>query len=162
MTPFENKQVESVFETYDEKPRMKLLALRELIFDTSNRMDDICLVEETLKWGEPSYLTPQGSTVRIGWKDSDPDNCRLYFHCQTSLVPTFRELYPDLDYEDNRAIRFPINDILNTKQLGNCIELALVYHSVKHLPNLGVKLQPTRSSKPNSFNPEISDLTNPN
>ena len=28
----------------------------------------------------------------------------VYFHCQTDLVETFRELYPELSFSGNRAI----------------------------------------------------------
>ncbi len=148
MTPFTNTQVESVFKNYAEQPRIKLLALRELIFETAKQINDICLIEETLKWGEPSYLTPQGSTIRIGWKASEPDCCKLLFHCQTSLIRTFREIYPELDYEDNRAIRLSIQGTLDTKRLTHCVELALTYHSVKALPLLGTLpgKPPTRHS----------------
>ena len=34
----------------------------------------------------------------------------VYFHCQTNLVETFRELYPELRYEGNRAILLGAED----------------------------------------------------
>jgi hypothetical protein len=64
-------------------------------------------LQETLKWGQPSYLTPQtksGSTVRIDRVKSG-NQVALYFHCQTDLVATFRELYPEeLTCSGNRAV----------------------------------------------------------
>lgn len=150
VTPFTNLQVEAVFQAYPETASHKLLELRELIIQTAKRCEIFQDLEETLKWGEPSYLSPKGSTIRIGWKRQDSAVCNLYFHCQTSLIRTFREIYPELDYEDNRAIRLPLNGVLDRKRLAHCIELALNYHSVKSLPNLGFRQDgaPGRSHAP--------------
>jgi len=60
-----NKDVESVFEKYPESVREKLLKLRKLILDAAEETNGISNIEETLKWGEPSYLTDKGSTVRL-------------------------------------------------------------------------------------------------
>jgi len=49
------------------------------------------------EWGQPSYLHG-GDEKRQHDPDrpvkSAPTNTRVYFHCQTDLVETFRELYP--------------------------------------------------------------------
>jgi hypothetical protein len=52
----------------------------------------------------------------------------VYFHCQTDLVETFRELYPDLRYGDNRSILLDAGEKLPEKALRHCIGLALTYH----------------------------------
>ena len=47
---------------------------------------------ETLKWGQPSYLTQEsgsGSTVRID-RLKKGDGYAIYFHCQSGLVDEFR------------------------------------------------------------------------
>ena len=49
--------------------------------------------EETLKWGEPSYLVKNGSTIRIDWKSKTPDQYAMYFKCTSKLVPVFRSLF---------------------------------------------------------------------
>ena len=84
-----------------------MLALRRLILDTAKATKGVGLVEETLKWGQPSYLTPEtksGSTIRIDQVKAEPGQYAVYFHCQTNLVETFRELYPELRYGGNRSI----------------------------------------------------------
>jgi len=87
--------------------RNKLLFLRQLILDTAAELDAVGAVEETLKWGEPSYITKSGSTIRIDWKRSNPKQYAMYFHCKTKLVDTFKELYRDqFKFEGNRAIVF--------------------------------------------------------
>lgn len=96
------------------------------------------LREETLKWGEPSYLVKDGSTVRLGWKTSSPDHYAMYFNCNTKLVDTFKELYANLfAFDGNRAIIFHKKDKIAEKPLKHCVKLSLRYHKLKHLPLLG-------------------------
>ena len=114
------------------------MRLRELIFDVAEGNPDIGDLQETLKWGEPSYLADEGSTVRIGWKESRPEYYAIYFNCNTKLVDTFREVYSDLfNFEGNRAIVFHKEDKVPTRALEHCILLSLQYHKIKHLPLLG-------------------------
>jgi hypothetical protein len=71
-----NQDVATVFKAYPEKARTKLMFLRQLILDTASSIRGVGEIEETLKWGEPSYLTPKsksGSTLRIDWKESQED-----------------------------------------------------------------------------------------
>ncbi len=75
MTPFQDADVERAFGSYLPKIRRQLLALRELIFRTAALIEGVGEIEESLKWGEPAYLTAKskiGSTIRIGWKESSP------------------------------------------------------------------------------------------
>jgi hypothetical protein len=131
------REVNAVFNTYPAGARKKLKYLRKLILDTALEQG-IDQVEETLKWGEPSYLTKTGSTLRVAWKPSDPDGYAIFFNCQTRLLETFRELYPDeFSYDGKRAIRFKIDEPVSDGPLRHCIALSLTYHQVKHLPLLG-------------------------
>ena len=126
------------FLSYPDDARGKLLHLRELILETATAANDIGSVEETLKWGEPSYVSRIGSTVRIDWKEKAPAQYAMYFHCGTKLVATFRELYRDeLRFEGNRAIILGVDEEVDREVLGHCIVLALRYHKIKHLPMLG-------------------------
>ncbi len=136
--PFSNRKVSEVFHSFPEPIRHKLFDFRELIFQTAAANGEVGGLEETLKWGEPSYLAKGGSSVRLGWKDTTPDQCGIYFHCQTKLVDIFRALYGDLfSFEGNRAILFNINAPIPKEELQHCILLALTYHKRKHLPLLG-------------------------
>lgn len=131
-----NSDVAAVFESYPPKFRRKLLALRRLVLKTAKTTEGVGKVEETLKWGEPAYLTSEsksGSTIRIAWKKSNPKEYAMYFHCQTNLVLTFRELFPDcFRFDGNRAIVFHENDEVPTEQLSFCIATALTYHLTKN------------------------------
>ena len=135
----ENPKVSAVFKKHPVPMQKKLLHLRQLILETAAETEGIDQLEETLKWGEPSYLTISGSTIRINCKKSDPKQYAIYFNCKTRLVETYRELYGDtFSFEDNRAIVFSADDKIPIEELKHCIFLALTYHNRKHLPMLGV------------------------
>jgi len=131
--------VEKVFKEYPDEVYPKMIALRDLIIESVEELEDVTHLEETLKWGEPSYLTKKGSTIRMDWKSEAPTQYAIYFKCTSALVPTFREVYQGLfDFEGNRAIVFQMKDSLPTKELKNCIKAALRYHKVKQLTLLGM------------------------
>jgi hypothetical protein len=129
---FPDPAVEAVFDAYPKPLRTKLLALRRLILDTARTTKGVGVLQETLKWGQPSYLTPEtksGSTIRIDRVKSDASQFAVYFHCQTDLVETFRELYPtELHYGGNRSILLDAQDDIPEPALRHCVALALTYH----------------------------------
>jgi hypothetical protein len=123
--------VDKVFAAYPKPVKAKVLALRRLIFDIAKTTEGVGALEEALKWGQPSYLTTaskSGSTVRIDQVKAEPGRYALYFHCQTNLVETFREIYPELNYSGNRAILIDAADKLPEAALRHCVGLALTYH----------------------------------
>jgi len=131
-----NPKVATVFDNYPEGFPDKLVYLRQLIITTAEEIG-IPELEETLKWGQPSYLAKKGSTIRLGYKKSN-NHYAIYFKCTSKLVPTFKEIYGDtFNYEKNRAIEFRLTDAIPKKALKHCVEMALQYHKVKHLPLLG-------------------------
>ncbi len=137
-TAFQSIQVSEVFDRYPDALADKLLILRELIFEVASEMS-ISDLEEILKWGEPSYVTKNGSTVRLAWRKSSPEQYGMFFNCKTSLIETFREIHHDaFTFEGNRAIIFDVNNQVPVDALKHCIELSLNYKSIKHLPMLGV------------------------
>lgn len=135
MKPIKNAAVARAFAAFPPAMRRKLMALRELIFKTAASTDGVGTIEETLKWGEPAYVTSQtrsGSTIRLGWKKSNPTRCAMYFHCQSNLVATFRARFPSaLTFEGNRSIVFDENDLLPIESLSSCVAAALTYHRTK-------------------------------
>ena len=123
--------VDAVFSAYPAPVKARLLALRRLIFDIADTTEGVGALDETLKWGQPSYLTAEtrsGSTVRIDQVKAEAGRYAVYFHCQTNLVETFRELYPELRYEGNRAILLGAEDKVPEAALRHCVALALTYH----------------------------------
>ena len=127
------------FASYPSAVRKKLQHLRQLIIETAEETPAIDTLEETLKWGEPSYISNIGSTIRIDWKAKTPDQYAIYFKCTSTLVATFRMVYAsDFNYEKNRAILFSMKDIIPKEKLKSCIAAALQYHKVKQLELLGI------------------------
>jgi hypothetical protein len=123
--------VPAIFDNYPKPVRAKLLALRKLILDTAKSTKGVGTIEEAVRWGQPSYLTSQsksGSTIRIDQVKTVPNQYAVYFHCQTNLVETFRELYPELSYSGNRAILLDAGEKLPEDELRHCVALALTYH----------------------------------
>ena len=135
MKPFTNADVAHAFAAYPPAVRRKLLALRALIFETASSIEGVGEIEETLKWGEPAYLTSEsksGSTIRIDWKKSNPLQYAMYFHCRTNLVETFRTLFPkEFKFDGDRAIVFDAADTVSTDALSVCIAAAFTYHRAK-------------------------------
>lgn len=131
MIPFQAESVASVFNAYPPGMRKKLLELRALIFETAATTPEVGPIQETLKWGEPAYVTSQtksGSTIRIDWKKSNPTEYCMYFICTTNLVDTFRTLFPnDFNFDGNRAIVFGEHDTMPTDALALCVSAALTY-----------------------------------
>ncbi len=139
MIPIENQAVREKFQSYPDPMCEKLLFLRQLVLETAVEIPNIGTIEETLKWGEPSYLAKKGSTIRMDWKEKNPEQYALYFICSTTLVSTFKELYRNLfTFEGTRAIIFQEDDLIPVTELKHCLALALRYHDLKHMPLLGV------------------------
>lgn len=131
------------FDSYPVQARHMLMRLRVLILEVASE-NDIGPVEESLKWGEPSFSVKGASPVRIDWKEKYPDKCFVFFQCQTSLVETFKEIYGDtFSYDGKRAIVLDLSkkhpQELPVLELKHCIALSLAYHKLKHLPLLGAR-----------------------
>lgn len=136
---FADPRVAAVFDGYPPDVRVALLRLRALIFEVAAETEGAGLLTETLKWGQPAYLTADksGTTVRID-RDAKagPGRFALYVHCGTDLVETYRRHYADrFTFGGKRSILFeassdwPAEDII--APLKHCIALALTYHRRK-------------------------------
>ena len=120
-----------VFESYPSEIRRRLEQLRSLIYEVAQEIRNL-QIEETLKWGEPSYTSPIGSPIRIDWKEQSPEKISLFFNCNTLLIATFRDRYPDtFHFAGNREIYFGIDEVLPLPELKKCMALALTYQQIK-------------------------------
>ena len=117
--------VAAVFAAYPTGIKAKLLGLRRVILSVAAKMD--VELEETLRWSQPAYISKGGSTIRIDRMKSDSARVAMFFICHTDLIATFRELYPELGYEGNRAILLNARDKMPEDALRHCISLALTY-----------------------------------
>ena len=125
-------EVRTAIQSYTDKQKSGLLSLRNLIFETAAETSGVGPLTETLKWGQPSYLTEQsksGSTIRIDRVKDSNDQIALYVHCQTSLISQFKDYYGDtLSYDGKRAVVFDANETLPETSIRHCISMALTYH----------------------------------
>lgn len=129
---FQSNAVKAKFAAYPDEMRTRLMELRRLIFDVAAKTDGVGLLEETLKWNEPAFLTTQsksGTTIRINLHKRSASEFGLYVNCQTDLLDRYRMLYSDsLRFEGNRAILFNFADPLPVEPVRHCIAMALTYH----------------------------------
>lgn len=124
--------VAAVLAQHAKATRTRLLQVRDLIYLVAAETEGVGPLTETLKWGEPAYLTEaskSGTTIRLGAVKSAPGQCAVFFNCKTTLVETFRAHFADsLVFEGNRALLIPIKDDLPTEPLSLCLRAALTYH----------------------------------
>lgn len=131
-------KVEAVFQNYPEFVRDKMKFLRELVLETAKEIG-LKSLTETLKWGEPSFVNKKGSTLRMDWKQKNPDQYAMYFQCTSRLVETFQLVYGNqFTYEGKRAIVFKLGEEIPIEELKKCIKATLLYHEVKGDITLGI------------------------
>ncbi len=128
--PFEDEKVKAVYDGFPPDIREMTLTLRDLIFSVAWDTPQVGRVEETLKWGQPSYLTPDtkaGSTLRIGM--AKQGGAALFAHCATGIISTYASTFPDTDLiEGNRAVIFTSADKIVPMRLRLLIYHGLTYH----------------------------------
>jgi len=131
--PFQTAEVAVKFRGFPDHALRRLLAIRQLIFETADETPGVGTVVETLKWGQPAYLTVKpksGSTIRLGL--SKRGATAIFAHCQTTIISDFQTLFPnDFVYQANRAVHLPEDTGLPADQLRLLIRSALTYHLPK-------------------------------
>jgi hypothetical protein len=131
-TPALPPEVAAAFEAFPGAVRRRLLQVRQLIFNTAATLQGVGPLTETLKWGEPAYLTAAtgtGSTIRLGRAGTSEATCAVLFNCRTTLVESFRERFADsFAYDKNRALLLSTTGRLPAGPLSSCLAMALTYH----------------------------------
>lgn len=114
---------------YQPPVRQGVLRLRELIFQVAEGIPQAQPLKETLRWGQPAYLTPArvGSTLRLGpHKDA---TFALFAHCQTTIIASYAQAFAGWDRIDgNRAVLFDSLGQIEPERLSHLIRHALAYH----------------------------------
>ncbi|MEM5585178.1 DUF1801 domain-containing protein [Roseibium sp. AS2] len=124
-------EVLELLESYPPDVRTALSRLRTLIVETAQGNERIGELQETLKWGQASYLTVRpktGTTIRIDRDRSEAGDVALYVNCRSSLVSEWRGLFPQLTYGGDRSVHFKVNTPLPEEELRQMISMALTYH----------------------------------
>lgn len=124
--------VQAAFDAFPPEVRHRLAEIRAMIFAVAGDDPRVGPVSETLKWGEPAYLTDKsktGSTIRLGWPQRVAGHAAIYFICHTTLVDSFRERFGDMFlYETNRAVLLPVAGDIPREPLAFMLSMALTYH----------------------------------
>jgi len=127
--------VAATFASYPLAVSSQLAEVRRLIFAVAAEAEGVGPLTETLKWGEPAYLTERtksGSTIRLGPVAGLSDRCAVLFNCNTTLVEDFRAQFADaLAFSGNRAIVLRTDTTLPDDPLRSCIRMALTYHRAR-------------------------------
>ena len=128
--PFEDPQVKAVFDGFPADIRSMALTLRDLIFEVAADTPQSGPIEEALRWGQPSYLTPEtksGSTLRIG--EAKGGGCAIFSHCATDIISTYAATFHDCErIEGNRAVIFKNASEIVPDRLRLLIFHGLTYH----------------------------------
>ncbi len=124
--------VRAAYDRFPDPVRARLLAVRSLIFETAAGTPGVGPLTETLKWGEPAYLTEasrSGSTIRLGQSKDAPDCYAVFFNCRTRLVEDIRAHFPtEFRFDGNRALLMETAGPLPESALSICLAMALTYH----------------------------------
>ncbi|KAJ55242.1 hypothetical protein ACMU_15925 [Actibacterium mucosum KCTC 23349] len=104
--------------------------LRALILSTAAEMPEVGAIEETTKWGQPSFAPTRprtGTPLRLG--QPKEGGFAIYAHCATSVISDFQALFPDeFRYDGNRAVLFDTPGDIQPDKLRLLITAALRYH----------------------------------
>lgn len=128
--PFDDPAVKAVFDSFPPDIRDMALTLRDLIFEVADDTPQAGHIEEALRWGQPSYLTPEtksGSTLRIG--EAKGGGCAIFAHCATDIISTYAATFHDCErIEGNRAVIFKDASEIVPDRLRLLIFHGLTYH----------------------------------
>jgi len=99
-----------------------------MIFDIAATLP-VGPVEETLKWGQPSYSTPQTKAATpIRLSVTKKGDVGVFTHCQSSVMSDFQALAPpDLRFDGNRALLLDAAALPAPDQIAPLINAALTY-----------------------------------
>ena len=125
-------EVAAAFAAFPQDARRRLADTREMIFDAAAADDRVGALTETLKWGEPAYLTEEsgsGSTIRLGLLRSEPECVAIFFNCRTTIVEDIRQRFGGLfQYQGRRAVLLPLAVALPKPEIERILAIALTYH----------------------------------
>ena len=124
--------IKTVTKQYPDQIQKRFVEFRSIVVNVAENIDDLKWVEESIKWNEPTFKSNIGSPFRFGWNSKSKDQFGIYFICTTTLVETFKKLYPDFfTFDRNRGLIFQSEQVFVKEPLEHCIELALRYKKVR-------------------------------
>lgn len=131
-TPFASAEVGHAFSLFSRAGRQRLLRVRQRIFDLAAGVEAVGAIQESLKWGEPSYVSTKrkcGTPIRL--RLAADDTFGLSVHCQTSIIAELKKAHPGLRYDGSRSLLLPVAVEPPVEVIDQLIRLALTYHRNK-------------------------------
>lgn len=123
--------LQSRIATWPETAQQRLWQCRALFLAVAEAAA-VGPLDETLKWGQPSWrpVKPRtGSTLRMDWNPKFPDKVSLFVDCKTDLAARMREIYPDLPVNDGRRhLAIDLAAPLPEQAISHLAEMTLTYH----------------------------------
>ncbi len=126
-------EIDSLIARNEPDVQRGLAKLRQVILQTAIK-EGVGPIEETLKWGQLSFLTSAskaGTTVRIDRDLTNGGRFALYVHCQTNLVNGWKERFSEFTFGGNRSVHFSSASETDLAQVKIMIAEALTYHRNK-------------------------------
>ena len=128
--PIASPEIQAAYDAFPPEVQSGAMALRALIYETAKGISGLPAPTECLRWGQPSYITPIGSALRIGIPKSG--GFALYAHCQSTIISQFAQGFgADFQIEGNRAVLFQSQDDIQPEKLRLMIGHALTYKRKK-------------------------------
>lgn len=125
--PAPSKQVQAVLDNMPPQMRKGAIALRHLIYDTAAQLGQNP-PQESLKWGQPSYVSTQGTPLRIA--ASKHGAFGLFAHCQSTVISEFAQIFGnDFAIQGNREVSFANVADIQPDKLKQLIVHALTYRT---------------------------------
>ena len=119
---------------WPDAAKARLWECRALFHQIADQAD-VGRLDETLKWGQPSWRpvkTRTGSTLRAGWHIDHPDVLSLFVDCKTDLAVRMRDNYPQLPMNDGRRqIGLRLDAPLPRQAILHLAEMTFTYHRAK-------------------------------
>ena len=129
------RDVKTVVRTYPSAARSRFMDIREIVFAAAADTPETGPLTETLKWGQPAYLTEvtqSGATLRVAWNQRDPDRIGIFLNCRSSLVENIRTLYPGtFEIEGTRGLKLALDKPLPKQAIDHVARLSQSYHRRK-------------------------------
>ncbi len=120
--------------TWSEEASAALWECRALFHQIAEETE-VGRLDETLKWGQPSWrpIKPRtGSTLRAGWDAARPDQLSLFVDCKTDLAARMRDNYPDLPANDGqRQLGISLGAPLPKQAIMHLAQMTFTYHLAK-------------------------------
>ena len=116
----------TIFDAVEPDAKTGLIRLRDMIYATAEADPRIAPIAETLKWGQPAYVSKTGTTLRLGVPKSG--GFGLFVHCQSRVIPDYQAMFPDLDrFDGTRGLLFSSPNEIDETRHTWLIQRALTY-----------------------------------